>query len=117
VPYLGPVALQQHLAPADLDRLGAQDKRRGRCPTAGVTCRGHDCCPALHDGVAHETLANLHGLLHGAPADAVECGKVKRAVVGLVETPGSDQPTHRCWSPDVLRAFVTHVRADRLLAT
>jgi integrase len=119
VPYLGEIALQQ-LAPADLDRLydrlEAQGKRRGRCATAGVTCREHDCSPALHDGIAPKTLANLHGLVHKALVDAVKRGRVKRNVADLVEAPGSERPTHRWWSPDELRAFVTHVRGDRLYA-
>lgn len=116
VPYLGETALQQ-LAPADLDRLydrlEAQGKRCGQCATAGVTCRDHDCSPALHDGIAPKTLTNLHGLLHKALVDAVKRGKVKRNVADLVEAPGSERPAHRWWSPDELRAFVTHVRGDR----
>ena len=119
VPYLGEIPLQQ-LAPADLDRLydrlEAQGKRRGRCATAGITCREHDCSPSLHDGIAPKTLTNLHGLLHKALVDAVKRGRVRRNVADLVEAPGSERPTHRWWSPEELRAFVTHVRGDRLYA-
>jgi integrase len=117
VPHLGHVSLQK-LTPADLDRLfdrlEAQGKRRGRCATAGVTCRDHDCSPSLHDGIAPKTLTNLHGLLHKALADAVKREKVDRNVADLVEAPGSERPTNRWWSPDEVRAFVAHVRGDRL---
>jgi integrase len=98
VPHLGHDSLQK-LTPADLDRLydrlEAQGKRRGRCPTAGVTCRDHDCSPSLHEGIAPKTLTNLHGLLHKALADAVKREKVDRNVADLVEAPGSERPTNR----------------------
>ena len=104
------------LTPADLDRLydrlAAPGKRRGRCATAGITCRDHDRSPDLHDGIAPKTLTNVHGLLHKALVDAVERGKVQRNVAA----PGAERPTLRWWSPDELRAVVTHVRGDRLYA-
>ena len=55
IPYIGNIPLQA-LTRADLntlyDRLETSGKRAGKCATAGVTCREHDCAPGRHKGLA-----------------------------------------------------------------
>jgi integrase len=101
VPALGRLPLQR-LTPAQLTafyRGLLQDGHRRR--------RG---------GLAPKTVRNIHGALHAALRDAVRWGYVARNVAAAADLPKSMTPEMQVWSPEQLRAFLDHVRDDRLYA-
>jgi integrase len=100
VPALGQIRLQQ-LTPARLatfyGELLAGGRRDGK-------------------GLAPKTVRNIHALLHRALRDAVRWGYLARNVADAVDPPRLDSPEMQVWTPQQLRAFLTHVRHDRLYA-
>jgi integrase len=67
-------------------------------------------------GLALKTVKNIHATLHPALAVAMRWGYVVRNVADAVDLPKVITPEMQVWSPEQLRAFLTHVRADRLFA-
>jgi integrase len=67
-------------------------------------------------GLAPKTVRNVHGALHAALRDAVRWGYVARNVAAAADLPKGMAPEMQVWSPDQLRAFLDHVRYDRLYA-
>jgi hypothetical protein len=67
-------------------------------------------------GLAPKTVRNIHGALHAALRDAVRWGYVARNVAAAADLPKGMAPEMRVWSPEQLRAFLDHVRTDRLYA-
>jgi integrase len=99
VPGLGHLKLVD-LTPADLKRLYA----------------------ALRDrGLSVKTVRHVHSVIHKALSDACDLDLLSRNVADRVRPPkartakelGADLA---CWSPAQLRAFLAHVRGDRLYA-
>jgi hypothetical protein len=86
IPRLGGVPLQK-LAPADLNRLYDQLEQSGG--QAG-------------SGLSPKSIANIHGVIHKALADAVKLGKVPRNVADAVEKPSAAKPAHDIWTPGQL---------------
>ena len=67
-------------------------------------------------GLAPKTVRNIHALLHRALKDAARWGYVPHNRADDVDPPHGTSPEQQVWSPDQLRAFLTHVRDDRLYA-
>ncbi|MEO2108683.1 MAG: site-specific integrase, partial [Actinomycetota bacterium] len=63
-------------------------------------------------GLSPATLANAHGILHKAMADAVRWSKVPRNVMDLVDAPRADKPDTAVWDIAQLRAFLGYVEDD-----
>ena len=61
-------------------------------------------------------MKNIHATLHPALAVAMRWGYVVRNVADAVDLPKVITPEMQVWSPEQLRAFLKHVRADRLFA-
>jgi integrase len=89
------------LTPADLNRLSDELEESG-----GRNGRG----------LSGKTVANVHGVLHKALADAVKQGRVARNVADAVDPPKASKPRTDVWTGEQLRAFLLHVRDDRLYA-
>jgi integrase len=98
---LGDVELQR-LTPAQLSALYRELLTSGRRRTKGP----------LHP----KTVRNTHLVLHRALKDAVRWGYVVRNVADVVDAPKAKQAEQQIWSPGQLRAFLAHVREDRLYA-
>jgi integrase len=58
----------------------------------------------------------IHSILDRALRDAVRWGYVVRNVADVADPPRAKTPEMRVWSPVQLRAFLDHVRGDRLYA-
>jgi site-specific recombinase XerC len=98
VPTIGAIRLQD-LTPAHVEAAYSQlEKTGGRNGT----------------GLPPKTLANLHGSLHEALADAVRWSKVPRNVLDAVDAPRAAKPETRVWDVEELRAFLAHVADDDL---
>jgi integrase len=100
VPRLGEIELQR-LSPANLSgfyRGLLTDARRDG------------------QGLAPKTVRNIHAMLHRALKDAVRLGYLVRNVADAVTPPRGVSPEMQVWSPEQLRAFLTHARHDRLYA-
>jgi integrase len=63
-----------------------------------------------------KSVTNIHGALHAALKDAMRWGYVARNVADATDAPKVVTPEMQVWSPAQLRAFLTHVRDDRLYA-
>jgi Phage integrase, N-terminal SAM-like domain/Arm DNA-binding domain len=100
VPALGHLPLQR-LTPAQLTAY------RGLLETGHRKGSG---------GLAPKTVRNIHGALHAALRDAVRWGYVARNIAVAADLPKSMAREMRVWSPEQLRAFLDHVRTDRLYA-
>jgi integrase len=100
VPALGHLALQR-LTPAHLTAFYRSLLDHGRRDGGGL---------------AAKTVRNIHGELHAALRDAVRWGHVARNVAASADLPKGMAPEMRVWSPEQLRAFLDHARADRLYA-
>ncbi len=100
VPQIGGVKLQD-LTASHLERAYTELERSGGR-------RGQ--------GVSAKTLANVHGILHKALADAVRWDRVVRNVADLVDPPRAAKPKTEVWTLDELRAFIRHVEDDELYA-
>jgi len=59
---------------------------------------------------------NIHAMLHRALNDAVRLGYLVRNVADAVTPPRGASPELQVWTPQQLRAFLAHVRQDRLYA-
>ena len=67
-------------------------------------------------GLAPKTVRNIHGTLHTALRDAVRWGYLARNVAATANLPKGMTPEMHVWSPEQLRAYLDHVRSDRLYA-
>jgi integrase len=101
LPALGPIPLQQ-LSPTQLNAFYQALLTDGR----------------LRDGqgMAPKTVQNIHAILHRALKDALRWGYVARNVADAVDAPKGLPAERQVWTPEQLRAFLTHVREDRLYA-
>jgi integrase len=100
IPRIGQIRLQ-HLTPGDLNRLYDELERSGGRASNGLSAK---------------TVANVHGIVHKALADAVKQGRVAHNAADRVDPPRADKPSAQAWSTEQLRAFVNHIRGDRLCA-
>ncbi|WP_370324043.1 tyrosine-type recombinase/integrase [Euzebya sp.] len=100
VPTIGAVKLQD-LTPAHLERAYSELERSGGRAGRGLSAK---------------TLANLHGILHKALADAVRWDRVVRNVADVVDGPRADRPRTEVWTVEELRAFIRHVEDDEYYA-
>jgi integrase len=66
--------------------------------------------------LAPKTVRNIHGALHAALGDAVRWDYVARNVAAAADLPKGMAPEMQVWNPEQLRAFLDHVRDDRLYA-
>ncbi|MFO7962274.1 MAG: tyrosine-type recombinase/integrase [Nitriliruptoraceae bacterium] len=66
--------------------------------------------------LAAKSVRHVHGTLHTALAAAVKRGHVTRNVAAHATPPRAPRKEMRVWSAEDLRAFVAHVRDDRLAA-
>jgi integrase len=101
VPALGHLPLQR-LTPAQLAASYRSLLEHGRRDGRG--------------GLAPKTIRNIHGALHAALKDAVRWGYVARNVAAATDLPKGMVPEMHVWRPEQLRAFLDHVRGDRLYA-
>ncbi len=99
VPVLGHLPLQR-LTPAQLAAFYRSLLEHGRRDG--------------HGGLAPKTIRNIHGALHAALKDAVRWGYLARNVAAAADLPKGMAPEMHVWSPEQLRAFLDHVRNDRL---
>jgi integrase len=100
LPALGALKLQRLTAPriaAFYSQLLAGGRRDGK-------------------GLAPKTVRNVHALLHRALKDAARWGYVPHNRADDVDAPHGVSPERQVWAPEQLRAFLTHVRDDRLYA-
>ena len=100
LPALGALKLQRLTAPriaAFYSELLADGRRDGK-------------------GLAPKTVRNIHALLHRALKDAARWGYVPHNRADDVDPPHGASPERQVWSPEQLRAFLAHVRDDRLYA-
>jgi integrase len=100
VPRLGDIELQR-LSPSNLSafyRVLLTDARRDG------------------KGLAPKTVRNIHAMLHRALKDAVRLGYLIRNAADAVTPPRGASPEMQVWTPEQLRAFLTHARHDRLYA-
>jgi integrase len=67
-------------------------------------------------GLAPKTVRNIHALLHRALKDATRWGYVPHNRADDVDVPHGTSPEQQVWTPEQLRAFLDHVRDDRLYA-
>ncbi|HZQ79892.1 MAG TPA: site-specific integrase [Acidimicrobiia bacterium] len=67
-------------------------------------------------GLSPKTVRNIHGTLHKALDDAVRWGRIARNPAALADPPKGASPEMRIWTAEQLRAFLDHVRTDRLVA-
>jgi integrase len=101
VPGLGAIELQR-LSSAQLNAFYRELLTKGRRNRAG--------------GLAPKTVRYIHSILHRALRDAVRWGYVVRNVADAADPPKAKTPEMRVWTPAQLRAFLEHVRGDRLYA-
>jgi integrase len=101
VPALGAIRLQQ-LSPAHLNAFYQSLLTEGRLRNGR--------------GMAPKTVQNIHGILHRALKDALRWGCVSRNVAEAVDPPAGLRIERQVWTPGQLRAFLHHVRNDRLYA-
>jgi integrase len=102
-PCARPGAIElQRLSPAQLNAFYRELLTKGRRNAAG--------------GLAPKTVYYIHSILHRALRDAVRWGYVVRNVADVADPPKAKTPEMRVWSPAQLRAFLDHVRGDRLYA-
>jgi integrase len=66
--------------------------------------------------MAPKTVQNIHAILHRALRDAMRWGYVARNVADAVDPPKGLPAERQVWTPEQLRAFLTHVGEDRLYA-
>ena len=100
VPQLGAVRLSSLRAP-QLNAFYADLLEHGRCSGGAL---------------APKTVRNIHGTLHKALDDAVRWGRIARNPAALADPPKGVSPEMRIWTAEQLRAFLDHVRTDRLVA-
>jgi integrase len=106
--------IQNHIVPA-LGRLNLQALTPGQL----TAFYRHLLTSGRRDGkggLAPKTVKNIHATLHPALAVAMRWGYVVRNVADAVDLPKVSAPEMQVWSPEQLRTFLAHVRADRLFA-
>ncbi len=94
VPAIGGMLLQR-LTPGDLNALYAR---------------------LLDRGLSARTVLHVHATIRRALADAVRWNLTPRNVALLAGPPSPGRPEMRTWNAAELRAFLDHVRDDRLYA-
>ncbi len=103
LPHLGHVQLQA-LTPSRLDAWYAELLESGRGPGRGLSTT---------------TVRYLHVIVHKALSDALRKGLVVRNVAEAADPPkasASQRVEMKTWTAEQLRAFLSHVRGDRLEA-
>ncbi len=100
IPRIGHLRLQA-LTRDDVDRLYDELEERGG---------------RRKQGLAPSSVANIHGVVHKALADAVKRELVHRNVADAVDAPSPVKGEQRVWTIEELRAFLAHVRDDSLYA-
>src|SRR5205814_7204003 len=100
VPRLGGTPLRQ-LGPAQLNGLYAQLSENG-----GRTGKG----------LAPATVRRVHVTAHKALRDAMRWGKLARNPADFADPPRERRPEMHVWSAEQARAFLAHVKGDRLSA-
>ncbi|WP_163550269.1 tyrosine-type recombinase/integrase [Candidatus Frankia nodulisporulans] len=105
VPVIGETALQD-LTPVRLNLMYAHLLEKGR-----VHRRGQQGA-----GLSRATVATVHRVVRRALADAVRWGYVPRNVAEDARPPSVGRRAATVWTPDQLRAFLAHVKDDRLYA-
>jgi integrase len=100
LPTLGPIPLQLLSPPTSTPSM--------RGAFSGRLRDGH--------GMAPKTVQNVHAILHRALKDAMRWGYVARNVADAVDQPRGLPAERQVWTPERLRAFLSHVRDDRLYA-
>jgi integrase len=105
--------LQVHVIPA----LGALKLQRLTAPRI-ATFYSELLTSGRRDGkgLAPKTVRNIHALLHRALRDATRWGYVPHNRADDVDPPRGVSPQRQVWTPEQLRAFLAHVRDDRLYA-
>jgi integrase len=106
--------IQNHIVP-NLGRMNLQ----GLTPGQLTAFYRHLLTSGRRDGkggLAPKTVKNIHATLHPAIAVAMRWGYVLRNVADAVDLPKVITPEMQVWSPEQLRAFLQHVRTDRLFA-
>jgi integrase len=100
VPRIGHVRLQK-LTADDLDALYDDLEESGG---------------QRQQGLSPKTVANIHGVIHKALADAVKRGKIGVNVADIVDAPRSSRTRPQVWEANQLRCFLRHVSEDRIYA-
>ena len=100
-PRLGGTPLRQ-LGPAQLNALYADLAESGRLDGKG--------------GLSPASIRRVHVTFHKALRDAVRWGKLSRNPADLADPPQERRPEMRVWSAEQARAFLAHVKGDRLAA-
>jgi integrase len=106
--------IQNHIVPT-LGRMNLQ----GLTPGQLTVFYRHLLTSGRRDGkggLSPKTVKNIHATLHPALAVAMRWGYVVRNVADAVDLPKVITPEMQVWSPEQLRTFLAHVRADRLFA-
>jgi integrase len=67
-------------------------------------------------GMVPKTVQNVHAILYRALKDVMRWGYVARNVADAVDPPKGLAAERKVWTPEQLRAFLSHVRDDRLYA-
>lgn len=67
-------------------------------------------------GSSPKTVADCHGVLHGALEDAMRMGLVMRNVADMVHPPRKKQPAMHIFSAEEMSRFLAQVRGDRFEA-
>lgn len=102
--------------------LATRGLAAGRCRTAGITCREHNCGPERHGGLSPKSVHRVHGCLRQALEQAVADELVVRnvaAVKGVAPRRARDagiDPETQAWNAEQARSFLDMVRGDRLVA-
>ncbi len=69
-----------------------------------------------HAPLSPKMVRNIHGALHKALDDAVRWGRLSRNPADLADPPKAAPAEMNVWTAEQLRAFIAHVRGDRLAA-
>lgn len=105
IPVIGTTLLQD-LTPVRLNLLYGHLLKQGRVHRRGTQT----------PGLSRATVATVHRVLRRALADAVRWGYLPRNVAEDARPPSVGRRPATVWTPEQLRAFVDHIRADRLFA-
>ncbi len=101
IPRLGTIALQA-VTPSMLTAFYGDLLRGGRRSREG--------------GLAPRTVRFTHQILRKALSEGVRWGRLARNPAGQASPPRQNTPEMRCWNAEELRAFLEHVKDDRLYA-
>ncbi len=67
-------------------------------------------------GLSPTSVRRIHATVHKALADAVRWGRLSRNPADHADPPRASTGEMHVWTPQQLRAFIDHVRTDRLFA-